>query len=83
MNLTTKTAQRLREIKEGLKNNYGLEHTDEYKMYGERNAIISFKNELKEILDDKYPNEPILKYYERLYVKLMTLKTEIESEEKQ
>ena len=55
--ITTMTALRLNEIKESLINNYGLEHTDEYKMYGERNAIIDFKNELKdkrEHIYDKY-----------------------------
>ena len=50
MNLTTKSAQRLKELKKQLSDTYGIEHTDEYKMYGERNAIINFKNELKEIV---------------------------------
>ena len=74
MKLTTKTAEELRQLK--------FIPSDEY-CGGKISGIIELKNELKEMLDDKYPDEPILKYYERIYIKLMTLKTEIESVEKE
>ena len=94
MNLTTKTAQEIKQIKDIIKRFEGKAVSSET-FFGEMNGqtiqeleriitnIISFKNELKEILDDKYPDEPILKYYERIYIRLMKLKTEIESVEKE
>lgn len=89
MELTTKTARELKAtlrcLKEvGVYDEIPSNPEESYiELYAKKHTIIKFKNELNEILDDKNPDEPILKYYERLYIKLMNLKEEIESVEKQ
>lgn len=90
MQLTTQTARELENINELLKRIEEIPHSSltisdinwRDALIEKKAEIISIKNELKEILEDKNPDEPILKYYERMYIKLMTLKEEIESVEK-
>lgn len=91
MALTTETAKELERIRKQIKDwdidmsIYGYNECYNKLSKNENLAtvIINFKNELNKILEDKMPDEPILQYYERVYTKLMTLKVEIESVEKQ
>ena len=83
MKLKTRVAQRLKELQDML-NSLGLWQGDsEDRINIEKKAIISFKNELKEILDIDANNDGISteKYHEGIYINIMKLIQEIESVE--
>lgn len=80
MELTTKTAKRLKHCREYMQDSSNPKNV-RVSLQFEVDSIRDFKNELNEILDDKNSDEPIAEYYERMYIKLMTLKTEIENVE--
>ena len=76
--VTTKTAIELKKIKDIISKSDGISLITFLLL---EESIIDFKNELKEILDDKNKDEDYVKYHERVYVELMNLIEEIEQVE--